>query len=207
MAHYAHVIDNKVVNVIKINNNDTTTIEELKKNTEGDWIQTSYNTRGNVHFDPETLLPDGEEALRYNYAGIGFFYDYEADAFYTPSPFASWVLDKTTHTWVAPIPKPINTSSIWDESTLSWLIFPQPYPSWILIDNAWIPPVPIPAPTGWLWDEESQTWFKLNPLVPDPVLPEPEPEPIIFKNFLPQKGIEWDSENNVVYYNPWKEGN
>lgn len=72
------------------------------------WKQTSYNTRGGVHYDPSTGEPsaDQSKALRKNYAGIGYVYDAGRDAFYSPQPFSSWVLDETTCVWGAPVPLP-----------------------------------------------------------------------------------------------------
>jgi hypothetical protein len=89
----------------------------------GEWIQTSYNTRGGVHYNPETDEPseDQSKALRKNYAGIGFTYDREKDAFIPPKPFASWKLNEDTCLWEAPVPYPEDDKSyLWNEDTLSW---------------------------------------------------------------------------------------
>jgi hypothetical protein len=86
------------------------------------WVQTSYNTRSGLHYSAETNEPDGGVALRGNYAGNGYVYDAELDAFYTPSPFPSWVLNTTTFTWEAPTTMPTEEgkSFVWDEDTTSW---------------------------------------------------------------------------------------
>jgi hypothetical protein len=103
MAHYAQVIDGKVVDVIVA---DPEFIAEYATKTEGEWLQTSYNTVNGVHVDPVTREPDGGEPLRYNYAEIGGNYDAVADVFYSAQPFPSWSLNTANYTWEAPIPKP-----------------------------------------------------------------------------------------------------
>ena len=87
------------------------------------WIQTSYNTRGGIHYGLDGE-PDGGEALRKNYAGVGYTYDSERDAFIPPQPYASWVLDEATCLWVAPVAMPMDDKQYnWDESTQSWVEF------------------------------------------------------------------------------------
>jgi hypothetical protein len=79
------------------------------------WVQTSYNTRGGQH--PEN------RPLRKNYAGIGYSYDEQRDAFIPPKPYPSWVLVEETCLWNAPIAKPIDGNSYqWDETTMSWIM-------------------------------------------------------------------------------------
>jgi hypothetical protein len=107
MAHYAKILDDKVVTVIVC---DSTPLQE------GEWIQTSYNTRGNQH------LLNGTP-LRGNYAGIGYTYDRTNDVFYTQQPYASWTLNQSTWSWEAPTPFPTDDptkSYRWNESTTSW---------------------------------------------------------------------------------------
>jgi hypothetical protein len=90
------------------------------------WIQTSYNTRGGVHYNPETNEPseDQSRALRKNYAGVGYTYDSERDAFIPPQPYASWVLDDASCLWTAPIVMPSDDKQYnWDEATQSWVEF------------------------------------------------------------------------------------
>tara|TARA_Y100001949_G_scaffold173584_1_gene179457 strand:+ start:115 stop:498 length:384 start_codon:yes stop_codon:yes gene_type:complete len=85
----------------------------------GTWIQTSYNTRGNIHYDEDG--PDGGTAVRFNYAGIGGTYDPDADAFYAPSPYPSWSLDEN-YVWQPPTPMPDDGNVYyWDEDTTSWV--------------------------------------------------------------------------------------
>ena len=92
MAHYAEVKDGVVVNVIVAE-------EDFIKTLPGKWIQTSYNTRGGIHYGHDGQ-PDGGIPLRKNYASIGSIYDEELDAFYSPKGFGEYVLDKLTATWV-----------------------------------------------------------------------------------------------------------
>jgi hypothetical protein len=82
----------------------------------GEWIQTSYNTHGGQH-------PEGRP-LRKNYAGIGYTYNRELDAFIPPKPFASWILDEETGLWNAPIAKPEGNYT-WNEDEQSWDLVPE----------------------------------------------------------------------------------
>ena len=87
------------------------------------WIQTSYNTRGGVHYGADGQ-PDGGVALRKNYAGIGFTYDEQRDAFIAPKPFPSWTLNESTCYWDSPIPMPMDGKIyIWEEQTQTWVEF------------------------------------------------------------------------------------
>ncbi len=115
MAHFAKVENGIVIDVIVA---DQSFIDSGAAGSE--WIQTSYNTHGGVHYGPNGT-PDGGVALRKNYAGIGDYYDAEADAFYTKRPYPSWTLDQNTFLWNPPSPYP-NTglAYYWDEDTLSW---------------------------------------------------------------------------------------
>jgi hypothetical protein len=76
--------------------------------------RTSYNTIGNQHIN-------GGVPFRGNYAGIGFTYDENKDAFIPPQPFPSWELNETTFLWEPPIPMPEDGLYRWDEETLSWI--------------------------------------------------------------------------------------
>ena len=89
------------------------------------WIQTSYNTRGGVHYNQNNEpSEDQSRALRKNYAGVGYTYDSERDAFIPPQPYASWVLDEVTCLWAAPVAMPTDDKQYnWDESTQSWVEF------------------------------------------------------------------------------------
>ena len=118
MAHFARVQNGIVTNVIVIEK------EVLDLGHWGDpaeWFQTSYNTSGGKH-----LL--GGTPLRKNYAGLGYSYDVQRDAFIPPKPFASWVLDEETCLWNAPTPMPVEEGKMynWDEPTTSWVEFVPP---------------------------------------------------------------------------------
>jgi hypothetical protein len=117
MSHFAKVLNGKVVQVICAEQEFFNTFVDTSP---GQWIQTSYNTRGNIHYG-EDGNPDGKAALRGNYAGIGFLYDAVNNVFYEPQPYPSWILNKSTWTWDSPIPYP-NDGKLyeWDENTLSW---------------------------------------------------------------------------------------
>jgi hypothetical protein len=116
MAHFAKIENNIVVKVIVA---DQDFINSGL--VDGVWLQTSYNTRGNVHYD-QNGNPDNGIALRANYAGIGYTYDQTNDVFYAPQPYASWVLNNNTWLWEAPTPMPTDGKMYgWDEATQSWL--------------------------------------------------------------------------------------
>lgn len=85
------------------------------------WLQTSYNTRGGVHYS-ELNEPDNGIALRGNYAGIGYIYDLNNDVFYPQQPYPSWVITAPSWTWEAPIPYPTDKGVYsWDEDTTLWV--------------------------------------------------------------------------------------
>jgi len=126
MSHYAKVNNGIVVSVI-VAEADFFTNGHFVDTSPGTWIQTSYNTRGGVHYGQDGQ-PDGGVALRGNYAGIGYIYDATNDVFYPPKPYASWTISAPTWTWTPPTPFPtdIGTSDApkrytWDESILSWI--------------------------------------------------------------------------------------
>ena len=123
MAHFAELNSFlKVVRVVVVDDEDT----KEKDGTEtesvgakylsdafgGTWVQTSYNTNGGIH------KLDGTP-FRKNYAGTGYTYDVERDAFIPPSPFPSWTLDEATCSWEAPTPRP-DGDYIWNEETQAW---------------------------------------------------------------------------------------
>jgi hypothetical protein len=116
MAHFAEIgLNNTVMRVIVVHNNellDENGRESEAKGAEfcrnlfgGTWLQTSYN--GNI---------------RKNYAGIGFTYDAQRDAFIAPKPYPSWVLVEDTCQWTAPVAMPTDGKMYsWDEPTTSWV--------------------------------------------------------------------------------------
>ena len=123
MAHFARLDENNVVTQVIVVSNDECLLDGVENETVGivfckklfgndtKWKQTSYNAN-----------------FRKNYAGIGFVYDADMDAFIPPQPFASWVLNKETAKWEPPVPVPadVNTGNppqiySWNEDTLSWV--------------------------------------------------------------------------------------
>lgn len=135
MAHFGKVENGKVTDVIVA---DQTFIDSGVVGDPSLWIQTSYNTYGNVHYAPsppaEPMTPDGGTPLRANYAGIGYTYDPAVvingvvGVFYAPQPYPSWVLNTNTYLWEAPTPPgPAPATDgpwYWDEATLSWVNTP-----------------------------------------------------------------------------------
>jgi hypothetical protein len=115
MAHFAKIDENNVVTqVVVVDNKDTADASGVEKEhigaaflesvLGGTWKQTSYN--GNI---------------RKNYAGIGYTYDADIDAFVAPKPYPSWVLDENAQ-WQAPVPMPDDGEMYsWDEDTRSWV--------------------------------------------------------------------------------------
>lgn len=88
----------------KIDGNIVTEVVVAAKAPYGEWV--------------ETFIDGGP---RMNYAGVGFTYDETADAFVPPKPFASWMLDTSTYTWEAPVPKPSSGDWRWDEEAEEWI--------------------------------------------------------------------------------------
>jgi len=118
MAHFAKMDESNIVLEVNVVNNEdiqdlsfpeseSVGIEFLTNWSGGysNWKQTSYN-----------------KSFRKNYAGIGFTYDPQRDAFISPQPFPSWVLNEQTCLWEAPTPRPMDGFEyIWNEEELSWV--------------------------------------------------------------------------------------
>ena len=112
MAHFAKVQDGIVTQVIVA---EAEFFETFVDTSPGEWIQTSYNTHGGVH-------ATGGTPLRKNYAGIGYTYNRQRDAFIPPKPFASWTLNDETCLWDAPVAMPDDGKMYqWDETSGSWV--------------------------------------------------------------------------------------
>ena len=127
MAHYAKVTNGKVVKVIVA---EASFFDNFVDDSPGRWVQTSYNTRGGIHYQPDSNTPseDQSKALRGNYAGIGYTYDSTLDAFYASQPFNSWTLDTGSFLWEAPVAYPTGDATgsytgsyQWSESELNWV--------------------------------------------------------------------------------------
>ena len=123
MANFAKIgLNNKVTEVLSVHNNELLDSNGVEQEVNGIdfltkltgwsiWVQTSYNNN-----------------FRKNHAGIGYTYDEDRDAFISPKPFASWILNETTCLWEAPVAKPELTQEQidnnnyynWNETTISW---------------------------------------------------------------------------------------
>ena len=147
MAHYAKVEDATVVTVIVAEQDFIDTLPDKEK-----WVQTSYNTRGGKHYKEDgTESDDQSKAFRKNYAGIGYTWDEDRNAFYPPKPYASWVLNETTCLWDAPVARPsVETYGdpaklydiTWDETNTRWVATDQEDPvgnfRWDASASAWV---------------------------------------------------------------------
>ena len=114
MAHFAQIDENNIVTKVLVIEQDV--IDSGMFGPKEYWIQTSYNTIMGEH-------KLGGTPLRKNYAGIGYTYDKERDAFIPPKPFESWSLNEGTCQWASPVPYPSDVSKDyeWDEASLSWI--------------------------------------------------------------------------------------
>mgnify|MGYP003331941785 FL=1 len=119
MAHFAQIDGNNIVTQVLVI--DQETVNTGLFGEPSSFVQTSYNTRGGVHYGQDGQ-PDNGVALRKNYAGIGYTYDKNRDAFISPKPYNSWVLNEDTCYWEAPTPMPTDGKMYtWDEDTTSWI--------------------------------------------------------------------------------------
>ena len=116
MSHFAKLDSNNVVIFVTVGRDEDDGKEaELTARTGDVYKQTSYNTHGGVH-------ALGGTPYRKNYAGLGFIYDAQRDAFIAPKPYPSWVLNEDSCLWVAPVPMPTDDNHyVWDEATTSWV--------------------------------------------------------------------------------------
>ena len=132
MAHFAELDENDtVLRVIVVSDENAIDGEVFCNNLlGGSWKQTSYNTHGGVHNDPDTGIPDDGVAFRKNYAGKGYVFDDTRDAFMIAQPYPSWTLDEDTCYWEPPVPKPLPKFGgyyKWDEPTVNWDFIPYPW--------------------------------------------------------------------------------
>lgn len=111
MAHYAYLDGNSIVVMVTVGKDETALIDGLDAET--------YYAQGTPYAVKRTSYNGN---MRKNYAGIGYTYDSARDAFISPKPWASWVLDEATCRWQAPTPMPSEGGPwTWDEETLSWV--------------------------------------------------------------------------------------
>jgi hypothetical protein len=117
MAHFAKVVSGIVTQVIVA---EPEFFKTFVDTSPGEWMQTSYNTRGGVHVN-------GGTPFRKNYAGIGFTYDRSRDAFIPPKPFPSWLLNEDSCLWEAPVAYPSDGGRyVWDEASGAWVAEDEP---------------------------------------------------------------------------------
>lgn len=123
MSHFAEIdSDNIVTRVIVISQEN---IDSGNWGNPSNWIQTSYNTRGGKHYDQDGVEDSGV-ALRYNYAGAGYTYDADKDAFIAPKPYPSWTLVEASCQWEAPVAYPDDDKRYrWDEDVINWVEIPE----------------------------------------------------------------------------------
>ena len=125
MAHFAKIDNLGTVVFVTVGRDEDDGKElELCARTGDTYRQTSYNTRGGVHYDPETGLPsaDQSKAFRKNYAGIGYKYDETRDAFIPPQPYPSWDLVEETCLWKSPVQMPDDGKKYkWNEDNQNWV--------------------------------------------------------------------------------------
>jgi len=100
MSHFAKVVNGIVTNVIVA---DQDFIDNMLDTSPGRWIETFK-----------------DRSQRKNYAGIGFSYDLDRDAFIPPKPYASWTLDEDTCDWEPPVAHPGDGAYNWNEETQTW---------------------------------------------------------------------------------------
>ena len=127
MAHFAKLDENNVVIFVTVGRDEDNGLEaELSARTGDIYKQTSYNTHGGVH----SL---GGTPFRKNYAGLGYIYDAQRDAFIPPKPYNSWVLDESTCLWNSPVAYPTDVGTpeapkmyTWNEETKAWDLVTNP---------------------------------------------------------------------------------
>lgn len=113
MAHYAFLDENNIVTEVIVGIDETELIEDLDPET---WYG---NFRGQV-----CKRTSYNSNIRKNYAGVGYTYDEDRDAFIPPKPYASWIINEDTCQWKSPIPYPEDGSLYsWDEDSVSWIEF------------------------------------------------------------------------------------
>lgn len=111
MAHFAKINENNIVEQVIVADSQ----EWCEKTFGGFWLKTSYNTYAGEH-------KLGGEPLRKNFAGVGFTYDKDRDAFIPTQPFPSWVLNEKTCLWYCPVPYPEDGNYyVWEEESKDWI--------------------------------------------------------------------------------------
>lgn len=107
MSHFAELDENNIVTRVLVGDNNMPNegYDWFVENLGGRWVQTSYTG-----------------SIRKNFAGVGYTYDEERDAFIAPKPFESWTLNETTCKWMSPVPYPQDGRMYeWDEESQLWI--------------------------------------------------------------------------------------
>ena len=125
MGHYAFLNMQNIVTEVIVGKDETDgpTNWEIHYGNFREQVckRTSYNTRGGVHYTNGEPSDDQSKAFRKNYAGIGYTYDQNRDAFIPPKPFNSWTLNEDSCLWEAPVAYPEDGQRYtWNEETTSW---------------------------------------------------------------------------------------
>jgi hypothetical protein len=188
MAHYAFLDENNIVTEVITGKNegeDDIDWEQWYGEFRGQVCKrTSYNTQGGKH------ILDGIP-FRKNYAGIGYTYDFQRDAFIPPLQYPSWILNEDTCLWEAPFPIPTDGQYYyWDETTLSWLLFVE------------IPEIPI---TQELTIEQTETSQQIDaistldlPVISSSDLSAISTSDIVSLNTITIEEIPVDNSNNLT---------
>jgi hypothetical protein len=113
MAHYAFLDENNIVTEVIVGRNEDEIIDGIE-----DWELYYSQERGQV-----CKRTSYHSNIRKHFAGIGYSYSEELDAFIPPKPFNSWILDEESCSWNAPKERPDNEILyLWDEESLDWII-------------------------------------------------------------------------------------
>lgn len=160
MSHFAEINENDIViRVLKCTQEDIN-----NSGLYGDpsrWVQTSYNTHGGKHYDPETGKEDDKPPLRKNYAGPDYYYDRTRDAFIPPIEYPSWVVNEDTCLWEPPFPEPTRDIIIeadgvnnggwyeWNEKNKTWDVW-----KWDEVEGIF--------KIGYLFDKIENVWKKIG---------------------------------------------
>jgi hypothetical protein len=121
MAHYAFLDKNNTVVEVIVGKDENEGIHDWEfyygSKRGMKCVRTSYNTIGGVH-------SEGGNPFRKNFAGIGYVYDEQRDAFVPPQPYSSWILNEETCIWESPVSRPEDLDNIylWDEEILNWVV-------------------------------------------------------------------------------------
>ena len=123
MAHFAEIDENNIViRVCVVDDSQQHRGQEFlaeQLGLGGRWVQTSYNTQGGIHLK-------GGTPFRKNYAGPGYYFDEERDAFILPQPHPSWTFNEEACNWDPPTPYPMDgTYYNWNEELLKWVPLTQ----------------------------------------------------------------------------------